>query len=212
VKGRLVQHRAADRRGHRGSASEPAPARRNISRAIRCPGSERTPEEVLAKNRERARKKKLEKQEALVASWRGNASVMLDALLTKRDDLDAEFDRDAALRVALKGYRQEHPKTAESSARGLLWVSGREEHKIYCRFCGQRVAVLERGQWSKSTAEEHFELVGRHVLICSLQYLAGLRKTVPPGTRIDPDQDLSPQGYLPDLQGPTLSHSMSSSS
>lgn len=178
VNGKVIEHQLTWKSEIEVEARSPATV------SIRsCSGSNGRPDDVRARNRERARAKRRK----LVDAVSGEASVVLDALLGKRADLDAEYDdkaRERMLALAFVGYRIEFPTTPTSN--GLLWCGNpKVRHDLYCRFCGEFVAHVPAGGWSTQTKEQRFEVTGRHVLICALQYLAGIRKLVAPGTRID---------------------------
>ncbi len=153
----------------------------------RCEGSLGTPLETLTKNRERARSKR----RGFVLAVRDEASVVLDAILTNRTDLDEEFGkprRRELLDLALVGYRLENPK--QKVSHGILWgkgttTAGDRCHALFCRFCGCSIAKVPLGAWSRYHETEREMLTGRHVMVCALQFLSGLRKIVEPGTKVD---------------------------
>jgi hypothetical protein len=158
-----------------------------LSRAL-CFGSGRTSAEVRARKREKAQARSKAKRHAHVLSVREEASVLLDAILMKRSDLDEEFGqsrRDELLKIALIGLRNE--SLGRRQLNGVLWMDGTavRPHKLFCQFCGFLMASFDMGVWSKLTHKRRDAILGPHLTICSLQYLAGVRTIVAPGTRID---------------------------
>lgn len=153
----------------------------------RCFGSNRRPKEM----RERERSKRRTKRQAEVDAVRDVSAVISDVILTGRKDLDNEFPperRAELLKTALVGYRLAFPK-ARAITDGLHWWSGQiskglRGHRVFCRFCGHLLATLPSGVWSRLTDDERRVLHEHHVTLCALQYLAGVRKLVEPGTML----------------------------
>ena len=151
----------------------------------RCRGSGDRPAEVRAN----ARARRLAKKKAGIDAVRGDASVVLDALLNGRDDLDAEFDLANFRALAAREYKLLTNQRLPTY--GTHWTSRREHHDLYCVFCGYSIVTLRRGYWSQLTIEERSMLLESHTTICALQLLAGIRDPVALGTTLqDPSHVL----------------------
>ncbi len=130
------------------------------------------------------------KRYSRVAAVRDEASVVLDALLMSRKDLDEEFGKERRaelLALALVGYRLFYPRGPLQG--GLLWSKGKDTsgakcHRLFCRFCGQHIADVHLGKWTRLNQDERYSTTGRHILICALQFLAGIRPIASPGTTL----------------------------
>ncbi len=156
-----------------------------------CPGAGRGSVEAREASRNRAREKRRAKHGAVIAAVRDEAAVLLDALILKRADLDDEYGKERRgelLRIALTAYRLDHPGV--KVGHGILWWSGKvargaRAHKLFCRFCGVLVARFPIGQWIKLSPDDRDVACGRHVFVCALQRLAGIRQAVEPGTMLE---------------------------
>lgn len=189
-RGRVVEHTTKIEQIVSLSSGYPKVGASPTTRVIeqRCRGSLRSPVEDLAKQRARS----ADKRRALVSAVRDDASVLLDAILTKRTDLDEEFPkerREELLKLALVKYRLDWPK-ARKITNGLFWWTGTVQrgvrgHKLFCRFCGFLVARFPIGAWAKLRQDERDLACGAHVFQCALTYLAGLRAAPEPKTMLD---------------------------
>lgn len=162
-----------------------------LARRDLCAGSGRSSAETCAINREKSQARTNAKRRAQVLAVREEASVVLDAILMQRTDLDEEFGkarRDELFKLALVGYRLEFPTRKQLN--GIMWVneSRAHQHKLFCLFCGFLMARFDHGVWSKLTHKRREATIGSHMTICALQYLAGVRQ-LRPGARIDGYED-----------------------
>lgn len=191
VRGKLVEHTCSVGRTRTLLSISDDSSKRTWDEKVitqRCLGSGDRPEEA----REKERGKRKAKKQAEVVAVRDVSSVILDAQLIGTKILDAEFPterRAELLKLALAGYRLEYPK-ARKIENGILWWTGRVSkgvrgHKLFCRFCGIVVARLPIGGWQRLTQDERKATYENHVIVCTLQYLAGVRKIVTPGTMLD---------------------------
>jgi len=157
---------------------------------VRCFGSGSSSTEKRGRDGARRRNKRLQG----VLSVRGEASVLLDALINKRADLDGEFDkakRESYMRLAFQGYRLETGvvgHNVSSKSAGTFWRALHRDSRydLFCRFCGHLIAQLKVGAWMNISDEDRTAIIGNHVERCALEYLSGLRTIVAPGTMKNP--------------------------
>lgn len=128
---------------------------------------------------EKARARRHARKEQVVDAVRGEASVLLDALMNRRADLNTEFELANFRKLAADKYKLITGRVMQS--RATNWRSEGEHHDINCGYCGVLVARIHRGYWSILTDDEKNRLLDRHTTICALQILAGIRdpKTTP---------------------------------
>lgn len=178
-----------------GSGYPKGGSRREVLVEVQCVGSGWRPVETREKNLGRARARRLANVEAV----RGEAAVALDALLHDRADLVHERRR--LLDLALVAYRLENPKS-RPDRNGFVWgipSDRKKDYRTFCIFCGELIASFARGWYSRHFVERD-KVVHAHPMVCGLQYLAGIRELVPPGTRKLPTQMMLAE--VPDVRVP----------
>lgn len=112
--------------------------------------------------------------------------VVLDAAIEGRSEWDAHHDelRKAALRRynSLHGTKHAHPY---EYATRVTASNRRARHRgeLYCRFCGECL-FFQVKQPHKLVADD--PVAQRHLTICALHVLAGMREPAKPGHRTAP--------------------------
>lgn len=148
----------------------------------RCGGSARLSKEAYTERKDKARTKR----ETHVASRVGDASVMLDALIHGRADLDEQL---VGLRkTATTKLRLQYANS--NAAYGGFSIARRTDGRrdVYCIFCGDHVSVWPVDAFTSPTIGVLHREVYAHTDQCAMQYLAGMIDAVEPGTRRVPAQ------------------------
>jgi hypothetical protein len=126
-----------------------------------------------------------EPERARVEAWRDHAAVILDALILDRRDVATRTELDRLMPIAFMKYRLDRPGVlTRKRPSGMLerthWNSThrRVERRMICLFCGECFATLPQDWWRTAREVDRADL-DRHVYICALTYVAGLRELSP---------------------------------
>jgi hypothetical protein len=140
--------------------------------------------------RERRRQKRIAKRLAEVVAHRGDAAVVLDAVLVGREDMKPQLM--PMLKLALVEYRILNP----ASRAPEIWSNVDRAHPrshirtgrvdVYCTFCRELLASDWARGWDNLGSIEAFTLVDGHCVPCALQHLAGMRTAAQPTARTLP--------------------------
>ena len=147
-----------------------------------CSGAGRYSKEHYDARQERNRAKR---QESVVGRI-GESSVMLDALLMGRKDLDEHL---ATLRkAAMTKLRLQYPNyiTHNDGFNMILRVRGDRVRDAYCVFCGDHIRAVPVDVYTRHVGE--LVKCYEHSDVCAMRYLTGMIDAVKPGTRTVPDQ------------------------
>lgn len=140
---------------------------------------------------------------AKIAAARGEASVMLDADILGRHEMDGKLPE--LTRLAILDFNMKYPQNRIRHPfmyvpRNPGAVSG--PGYLYCRFCGELITNVKYqpvGNIAVLLANSGDSMVANHVIRCALEALAGLRAIVPPGTTLLPREVRTP-GYNVDRE------------
>lgn len=147
-----------------------------------CPKSGHPSREEIQRRKESRCDQRL--ATAIIA--RDEARVALDAVIERRDEYADRVPE--WCRAALAVYNQRHGSRhahAYEYATKVAVASRRANTRgdIYCRYCGERLAVGVKDP--HRVVASSFE-AQRHLTICALQVLAGMREPAKPGYRTLP--------------------------
>lgn len=173
--GRVPQHRKCTGSGRVGGIGYSSIASES------CPKSGHPSREEMQRRKDRRRDERL----AIAVIARDEARVALDAFLEGRDyEAPIEEWRKAALTLynAMHAKKYAHPY---EYATKVAVASRRAETRgdVYCRFCGERLAIGIKDPHGVIRADAEAQ---RHLTICALQLLAGMREPAKPGHRALP--------------------------
>jgi hypothetical protein len=188
VKGRLVEHRRAISWVFGGGRA------RQVADTMHCDGS-RVPSKEESARRAADRK---HEQHRKIHEDRGDILVALDCYLEGRSEFAERLDGWRAL--ALFAYREKWNQPVAHPYRYVTRVaasSRRAETRgdIHCRYCGDRLVagVKQPHVLVKESAD-----MQRHLTICALHVLAGMRESVAPDHKALPMEPL----FVPVEDGP----------
>lgn len=132
------------------------------------------------------RVKREAKKLAAIEAVRDEASVMLDALLLGRKDLEVDIPRFRELAI----WKLQLAYNAPGHYKRLVrWVNLSDGHKIYCSLCGTLIVTIPNGYWSRLEVDERHFLLDRHTTLCALQVLAGIRQLAPSAAQFEPENE-----------------------
>ena len=124
--------------------------------------------------------------------------VALDAFLEARPV--EEFDKHRALwlKVGLARYNERYRLHVAHPYEYATKVKPENRRKetlgdVYCRFCGERLFAQVKQPHRLVKASDDAQ---RHLTVCALQVLAGMRRPTPPGHRRLPFESLGTDGEL----------------
>lgn len=166
-------------------------------RRYRCTGSGLRSDEDCEPDRQKARAER----RAAAERVRHEALVMLDAL--QLDHATVDEDKIVAYRKhAFALYRILYLRSQPDRS-GIKW-RGREDRQVdlFCVFCGDLVATFPKPWWQGASEPKNWNPVQKHVSICALQFLGGLRVPPPPGTCNAPTGQMTLAEVAPVGDGP----------
>lgn len=172
--GRVPQHRRV-----LGSVYEGGASSTSIADALCAKSGHPSREEIERRKEERA-------ADAAKSVGDPDYAVALDAFLVGRNEYERRLPawRKTALRVYNKQHSTTFARPYEYATKVAPWNRRAETRgDIYCRFCGERLfaGVKQPHKLVKESADAQ-----RHLMICALQVLAGMRESVAPGYRAVP--------------------------
>jgi hypothetical protein len=149
-----------------------------------CSKSNHPSREELQRRKEQRKLNRLD----TAAKVKEDARVALDAFLEGRRVDEYEKHLKEWRRVALVAYNAAHGTKATHAyeyATSCAPQSRRAHTRgdIYCRFCGERLAVGVKDPHGVVAASDEAQ---RHLTTCALQLLAGMREPAKPGHRALP--------------------------